>query len=240
MDDKEFHRLVGSMDLIRPHVQDLAHILKEEAKCLHFSQVDQRRIDRAFRLAFWAHRHTPPRNSGEAYIFHPFRMAIESIRDQYALGLKNGKLIEAILLHDVLEEAHPSGLAPMIVVRAIIFFLGKFLARGVYLLTKRNGDSDTQYWMRLVRSILWIALIAKLYDRIDNVRTLGVLPKKRQIAKIRETEQHVTNLVRRIRRLILKSGMSDRYRSQHLKLVTKLERRLRVAVNERKYTLQIS
>ena len=132
---------------------------------------DQGRVERAYRMAERAHR-GQERDEGSPYIEHPLRVALIVAEE---LGRPEADLICAALLHDVVEDT-PITLAE------VQETCGDSVAHWVELLTKEKVE-DPDEKRRATRRYLWrIAedspevLLLKLADRLDNLRSVSVLP----------------------------------------------------------------
>lgn len=112
------------------------------------------------------------------YFEHPRRVAI-ILMDE--LRVFDVDMICAALLHDALEDTDA------ITVDVIEQFFGVTVARYVTCLTKIKGEGDA-YIKRLMNAPD-NALIIKVCDRIDNLRSLGSTTDEFKIKQVKETIQ---------------------------------------------------
>lgn len=197
MTHEEFLRLVGTISLTKPKKSELRRLFMREFEAVQPTRKERKDARVTFDLSFRGHLYTQLRKSGEAYIFHPFRAAIECIRDQAEHGVKEVMVIFAILLHDSWEEAKGPHTSRILLTSSVVLFCGELLALFVHLLTKHKerGETNAQYMARLATCIYWIVILAKLYDRGDNLDTLKSMPLQNQIEKVRETKAWLSPLV---------------------------------------------
>ena len=132
---------------------------------------EQGRVERAYRIAERAHR-GQARDEGSPYIEHPLRVAL-IVADE--LKRPEPDLICAALLHDVVEDT-PVTLAE------VQEACGDTVAHFVELLTKAKvADPDekrlaTRRYLHRIAADSPEMLLLKLADRLDNLRSVAVLP----------------------------------------------------------------
>ncbi len=140
-------------------------------------------LDRAYRFASERHREQK-RVSGEPYMIHPLlvtRQLAEMNMDMVCL--------QTGLLHDVVEDTSAK-------IEDIRKLFGEEVARcvdGVTKLSKLNLASREERQAESVRKMLLAmvndlrVILVKLADRVHNMRTLGYLPRERQLRIAQET-----------------------------------------------------
>lgn len=153
---------------------------------------DVAQVYRAYEVAYDAHN-GQTRDEGTPYIVHPVRVAV-SIVDE--LSLYSPALVCSALLHDVIEDSD-------ITRDDVAQMFGQQIAEIVWLLTKIEDVSLTQYLANIEAASHTGAPIVKLCDRLDNLRSVVHSPrpeKKRRI--IRTTEEHYVPLAARTNRYL--------------------------------------
>jgi guanosine-3',5'-bis(diphosphate) 3'-pyrophosphohydrolase len=129
------------------------------------------RVVRAYKIAERAH-HSQLRDEGSPYIEHPLRVALIVAEE---LGQCDADVVCAALLHDVVEDTS-------VTVAEIQEMCGDAVAHFVELLTKEKIDDPVQkraatrdYLFRIASDSTEV-LTLKLADRLDNLRSVGVIP----------------------------------------------------------------
>ncbi len=156
-------------------------------------EVDIQNIRKAYELALHAHR-KQRRKSGEPYILHPIAVAKISAAE---IGLGPTAIISA-LLHDVVEDTNVT----LVEIREMF---GARIAKIVDGLTKLdsayNAESPQAENFKKVLSTLVddvrVALI-KMADRLHNMRTLGSMPRHKQLKIAAETSYIYAPLAHRL------------------------------------------
>lgn len=162
-------------------------------------------ITKAYRFAYEKHFGVK-RLTGEDYIDHPLNVAniLTTIKADAAT-------ICAALLHDVMEDCDVSK-------EEMIEHFGKeitYLVDGVTKINKLNFSGDNEMIIANHRKILVglsedvRVIIIKLADRLHNMRTLWVLPEKKQKEKAKETLDILTPIANRIGMNHIKSELED-------------------------------
>lgn len=182
-------------------------------KLTYLSKQDQSFVKRSFIFAKLAHK-GQKRQSGEAYITHPYKVA------QYLADYKFPKeVIAAGLLHDVLEDTNTN-------YQKLVKNFGKVVANlvdGVSAIGEvqnkanlelKNINEEKQY-LRLQKLILASArdlrvIFIRLLDRKHNLETLKVFDKKRRQHKAKETLEIYAPLAKRIGMGKLSSELEDK------------------------------
>ena len=162
-------------------------------------------IKRAYFLAKEAHKGVR-RRSGEPYIIHPIEVALIAVRE-IGLGTKS---VVAALLHDVVEDTDYT-------VEDIARIFSPKIASMVDGLTKMAGvfNSKSSEQAEYFRKVLLTlsddvrVIIIKIADRLHNMRTLGAMPRNKQIKITSETIYLFVPLAYRLGLHAIKSEMED-------------------------------
>jgi (p)ppGpp synthase/HD superfamily hydrolase len=147
------------------------------------TQLDAEQVAQVYRAYEVAHEaHTgQTRDEGTPYIVHPIRVAVSLVDE---LNLYSPKLICSALLHDVIEDS-------AITREDISQMFGEQIAEVVWLLTKLEEVSLTQYLASIEAAAHTGAPIVKLCDRLDNLRYLAHTPRvEKKYRYIRTTETY--------------------------------------------------
>jgi len=168
---------------------------------------DAKLIKRAFTIALDAHRNMR-RKSGEPYIFHPLAVAEICVEE---IGLGTTSIISA-LLHDVVEDTD-------IELTDIERMFGKKITRIIDGLTKIGGvfEYGTSAQAENFRKMLFTlsedvrVILIKLADRLHNMRTLGSMPRNKQLKVASETIYLYAPLAHRLGLNAIKSELEDLY-----------------------------
>lgn len=196
--------LKGSGPEIEPEIQaQLDSLLALSRSSL--GTVDEDLIKRAFRLSHWAHRNDS-RASGEPYIMHPLAVAQIFVEQ---IGLDDIG-VAAALLHDVVEDTDIS-------LEFLENSFGPVLANIIDGLTKISGafqSRDAGQAENVRKLMLSMAtdirvIFVKFADRLHNLRTIGSLPKKKQLKIAAETLELFAPLAHRFGFFALKSEFED-------------------------------
>ncbi len=144
---------------------------------------DRNNIRRAFEIAVEAHS-KQRRKSGEPYILHPIEVA-RICAEEIGLG---PTAIVAALLHDVVEDTE-------VTLEEIKKDFGDRIALIVDGLTKLDGlynnvaSPQAENFKKVLRTLLQDVrvVLIKMADRLHNMRTLGAMPKHKQLKIAAET-----------------------------------------------------
>lgn len=165
---------------------------------------DRRVILEAFKLAEEAHKHHR-RKSGEPYILHPLEVARICAAE---IGLGPTAVICAIL-HDVVEDTP-------VTQKEINEQFGPKIGRIVDGLTKLDGtyvkDSPQAENFKKVLSTLVEdvrVVLIKMADRLHNLRTIGSMPKYKQLKIAAETSYIYAPLAHRLGLYNIKTEFED-------------------------------
>ena len=185
------HRQLSELVVV-PEYERRLRVLLEHAR-RNLPSVDESLIRRAFRVAYWAHR-DDRRATGELYISHPLEVALIAARDIRA----DDVTVAAALLHDTVEDTDLS-------LDLIRSEFGDDIAAITDGVTKigsvvggRGGkhDENVRKLMLSMASDVRVILV-KFADRLHNMRTLGGLPRDKQIRIAAETRDLYAPLAHR-------------------------------------------
>lgn len=166
---------------------------------------DAKLIKKAFNLSVEAHKEMR-RKSGEPYIFHPLAVAEICVEE---IGLGTTSIIAA-LLHDVVEDTE-------IELDEIEESFGPKVAKIIDGLTKISGvfeHGSSQQAENFRKMLLTLSedvrvILVKLADRLHNMRTLGSMPRHKQLKIISETIYLYSPLAHRLGLYAIKSELED-------------------------------
>ncbi len=156
--------------------------------------IDRDAVRRAFEFA--CDRHADQmRRSGDEFITHPVGVA------QICAGMRlDTETLCAALLHDTVEDTSAS-------LEEIKKEFGEEIAQLVDGVTKLTGitfesrderQAENYRKMMVAMATDVRVILIKLADRLHNMRTLGALPKQKQVAKSRETLEIYAPLAHRL------------------------------------------
>lgn len=168
---------------------------------------DKVRVEKAFQLAQDLHKGTY-RHSGEPYIMHPLRVA-QIITEEIKLGTTS---ILCALLHDVVEDTSIS-------INKIKELFGGEVAKIIYGVTKIkkmfawDSSEQAENLKKLLLSLTndHRVILIKLADRLDNMRTLDSLPRRKQLKTASETIQFYVQIAHRLGLSKIKLELEDLY-----------------------------
>ncbi|MCB9227633.1 MAG: bifunctional (p)ppGpp synthetase/guanosine-3',5'-bis(diphosphate) 3'-pyrophosphohydrolase [Chitinophagales bacterium] len=171
----------------------------------HLKKGDKERVRRAFEMAIEAHAGMR-RKSGEPYIYHPIAVA-RIVSEE--IGLAATSIICA-LLHDTVEDTE-------LTLEDIEQAFDKDTAKIVDGLTKISGvfDVNTSGQAENFRKLLLTltddirVVMVKLADRLHNMRTLGSMPKEKQLKIASETEYLYAPIAHRMGLYAVKTELED-------------------------------
>jgi GTP pyrophosphokinase len=184
--------------------QLLEKLIQECSHCK--SPKDQKLVRKAFKMANEAHKGTR-RKSGEPYIVHPLEVAL-IVSQEIGLGVTS---TVCAILHDVVEDTDLS-------IEDIENAFGKKIASIIDGLTKISGvfdkESNSLQAENFRKMLLTLSddvrvIFIKLADRLHNMRTLGSLPRNKQIKIAGETIYLYAPLAHRLGLHRVKSELED-------------------------------
>ena len=161
-----------------------------------FDSVDVEREAVAHAFDFACDRHADQlRRSGDEFITHPVGVA------QICAGMRlDTETLCAALLHDTVEDTSAS----LVEIREEFGEEIAQLVDGVTKLTGMTFESRDERQAENYRKMMVAmatdvrVILIKLADRLHNMRTLGALPKQKQMAKARETLEIYAPLAHRL------------------------------------------
>jgi len=167
-------------------------------------EADQKNIRAAYEMAVDAHS-SQRRKSGEPYILHPIEVARICAVE---IGLGPTAIISA-LLHDVVEDTD-------VTLKEIEEIFGKKIALIVDGLTKLdasyNAESpQAENFRKVLRTLIKDVrvVLIKMADRIHNMRTLGAMPRHKQLKIAAETSYIYAPLAHRLGLYAFKTEFQD-------------------------------
>lgn len=168
---------------------------------------DAKIIKKAFNTSLEAHKDMR-RKSGEPYILHPLAVAQIAVEE---IGLGTTSIVAA-LLHDVVEDTE-------LEISDIEREFGSSVARIIEGLTKISGVFDygsSQQAENFRKMLLTLSddvrvILIKLADRLHNMRTLGSMPRHKQLKIASETMYLYAPLAHRLGLYAIKSELEDLY-----------------------------
>ena len=162
-------------------------------------------VKRAFLLAKEAHKGVR-RRSGEPYIIHPIEVAIICVRE-IGLGKKS---VVAALLHDVVEDTEYTveDISRIFTPKIASMVEGLTKMAGVY---KNDSTEQAEYFRKVLLTLSddVRVIIIKIADRLHNMRTLGAMPRNKQIKITSETIYLFVPLAYRLGLHAIKSELED-------------------------------
>lgn len=149
----------------------------------YFSQKEMEAIRAAYVFSEHGHAHQW-REDGSPYFFHPRDVSVIASSE---MNMYDRDLIITCLLHDIREDSYILSEYRM----ALNF--GKWVAEYVRLLSK-DPQSKPVFFDRLKKCGKWRAVVAKICDRLHNIRTLDDCRRERQEVQVKETRAHYFEL----------------------------------------------
>ncbi|MBA3647828.1 MAG: bifunctional (p)ppGpp synthetase/guanosine-3',5'-bis(diphosphate) 3'-pyrophosphohydrolase [Chitinophagales bacterium] len=185
-------------------------ILQQYRRLLHslkpqLQKGDRKMIRLAFEVAFDAHKDMR-RKSGEPYILHPLAVA-QVATSEIGLGAIG---VICALLHDTVEDTE-------VTLEDIEREFGKTVAGIIDGLTKISVIFDVHGYIQAenIRKIMLSlskdvrVILIKLSDRLHNMRTMGSMPRDKQIKIASETIYLYVPLAHRLGLFEIKSELED-------------------------------
>ena len=165
---------------------------------------DHTHLKRAYEMAVHGHRFQR-RKSGEPYILHPIEVARIAFEE---MGLGPTAIICAIL-HDVVEDTEytlkdiTKGFNPKVV--RIVDGLTKL--DGLYNVESLQAENFKKVLSTLVEDVR--VILIKMCDRIHNLRTIGSMPRHKQLKIAAETSYIYIPLAHRLGLYKIKTEFQD-------------------------------
>lgn len=189
------------------------------------SKQDRKTIRKAFDVALEAHKEVR-RKSGEPYIYHPIAVA-KIVAEEIGLGTMG---VVCALLHDTVEDTY-------ITLDDIENLFGKKERQIIDGLTKISGvfDHTSSAQAENFRKMLLTlsddirVILVKIADRLHNMRTLGSMPREKQLKIASETLFMYAPLAHRLGLYQIKTELEDlalKYKEpeQYQDIVDKLQK----------------
>jgi GTP pyrophosphokinase len=181
-------------------------------------------INKAFNVAKEAHKGVK-RRSGEPYIIHPIAVAKICV-DEIGLGVKS---VVASLLHDVVEDTDLTveDIATMFTPKIASMVDGLTKIAGVFTAeTSQQAESFRKMLLTLLDDVR--VILIKIADRLHNMRTLGSMPREKQIKITSETMYLFAPLAYRLGLYAIKSELENlslkyRFPEQYNEIEAKLK-----------------
>ena len=166
--------------------------------------IDHKNIRKAYTMAVDAHS-KQRRKSGEPYILHPIAVA-QICAEEIGLG---PTAIVCALLHDVVEDTE-------IILEEIQSTFGHRIAKIVDGLTKldsayNEGSPQAENFKKVLRTLVEDVrvVLIKMADRLHNMRTLGAMPRHKQLKIAAETSYIYAPLAHRLGLYSIKTEFQD-------------------------------
>lgn len=210
--------------LIQRAYRQLLRSIKSE-----MDEEDKRNIRMAYEIAVQAHS-KQRRKSGEPYILHPIEVA-RICAEEIGLG---PTAVVCALLHDVVEDTDVS-------LAEINEKFGTRIGRIVDGLTKLDGsyNKDTTQAENFKKVLSTLVedvrvVLIKMADRLHNMRTLGSMPRHKQLKIAAETSYIYAPLAHRLGLHAIKTEFQDLcFKINEPEAFDELERRLQETKRER-------
>ena len=165
---------------------------------------DYRQIRKAYDLAVEAHRFQR-RKSGEPYIHHPIEVA-RICYNEIGLG---PTAITAAILHDIVEDTDIS-------LDEVLAHFGPKIAKIVDGLTKLDGlynveSPQAENYKKVLSTLVYDVrvVLIKMADRLHNLRTIGSMPRHKQLKIAAETAYIYAPLAHRLGLYNIKKEFQD-------------------------------
>lgn len=162
-------------------------------------------ITRAFKLCYKSHEGVS-RASGEPYYLHPVEVA-KIMADEFNI---DDESVVAALLHDTVEDTNVT----FDIIEELFGSTVRHLIDGVTKITgvfENRNAKQAETFMKLLLSMaedIRVVLI-KFADRLHNMRTIGHLPREKQLKKATETMELYAPLAHRFGLFKIKNEFED-------------------------------
>lgn len=196
------------------------------------TEEDRKLIHKAFCWALEAHKNVN-RKSGEPYILHPLEVALIVAQ----MGLDTESIVCA-LLHDVVEdtEYELEDVKERFSEKTAEIIDGLTKIRKVFSDGKGNGKEDRaeipQQIMDFQKLLLFMTkdirvILIKIADRLHNMRTMSIMPQKKQMKKANEVLTIYAPLAHRLglypmKRELENLGFRYYYPKQYAEMIKKI------------------
>jgi guanosine-3',5'-bis(diphosphate) 3'-pyrophosphohydrolase len=168
---------------------------------------DAKLIKKAFNISMEAHKDMR-RKSGEPYIYHPLEVALVCVEE---IGLGTTSIVAA-LLHDVVEDTdweledieREFGYKVMTIIDGLTKIAGVFDYG-----SSQQAENFRKMLLTLSDDVR--VILIKLADRLNNMRTLGSMPRHKQLKIASETMYLYAPLAHRLGLYSIKSELEDLY-----------------------------
>ena len=171
----------------------------------NMDDLDLTSIEKAKELAYDAHI-KQRRKSGEPYILHPIAVA-QICAEEIGLG---PTAIVSALLHDVVEDTEISQeeINEQFGTRTGLIVDGLTKLDGTYKSEHQQAENFKKVLATLVQDVR--VVLIKMADRLHNMRTLGSMPKAKQLKIAAETSFIYAPLAHRLGLYKIKTEFQDR------------------------------
>ena len=163
-------------------LDDLFAIVEEHAHDAAV-EVDRRRVEAAFVFAC-EHHADQRRKSGEDFITHPVGVA------KICAGMRlDTETLVASLLHDTVEDTTASldEVREKFGDEVALLVDGVTKLTGITFMSRDEAQAENYRKMMVAMATDIRVILIKLADRLHNMRTIGAMPKQKQIDKAKET-----------------------------------------------------
>lgn len=168
---------------------------------------DAKLIKKAFNISLEAHKDMR-RKSGEPYIYHPLEVALVCVEE---IGLGTTSIVSA-LLHDVVEDTEweledierEFGYKVMTIIDGLTKIAGVFEYG-----SSQQAENFRKMLLTLSDDVR--VILIKLADRLNNMRTLGSMPRHKQLKIASETMYLYAPLAHRLGLYSIKNELEDLY-----------------------------
>lgn len=166
--------------------------------------MDRDNIRKAYELATHAHR-KQRRKSGEPYILHPLEVA-RICAEEIRLG---PTAIVSAILHDVVEDTDVTQeeINEIFGDRIGMIVDGLTKLDGTYNIPSPQAENFKKVLQTLVQDVR--VVLIKMADRLHNMRTLGAMPKHKQLKIAAETSYIYAPLAHRLGLYAIKTEFQD-------------------------------
>ena len=161
-------------------------------------------LDRAYDMALHGHRHQR-RKSGEPYIFHPIEVA-RIAHEEMGLG---PTAVVCAILHDVVEDTEYTleDIAESFNPKVVKIVDGLTKLDGLYNVESPQAENFKKVLSTLVEDVR--VILIKMCDRIHNLRTIGSMPRHKQLKIAAETSYIYMPLSHRLGLYKIKTEFQD-------------------------------